>query len=398
MLFRERHSDVGWDDVRPQRALLALAACLLSGCDAAGPGDEPLVFKKVAVGFQWACGLTIDGEGYCWGQNRMPGRWAYERPTPLPTVNRFFDLGSGAWYACGLAVTDSTPHCWGQNYDAGAGHPPLQRSTVRLRSLHVGGEATMICGTTTANIAYCMGRNERGQAGVGHELPVVTMTPVQTGASVSELQSSDHACLVTTNGLLECWGNNWYGALGIADTAMVCDPVPSCYRNLPQAVSTPGVTFAHVTAGLGTSCALTPEGEAWCWGDNGEGTVGAPATDTCWMSGCNPRPTRVSGGLRFRSLRTDWGITCGVTLAGEGYCWGRNESGQLGVGDLAPRATPTRVLGDLVFQDIVPGSRHTCGLTVTGAAYCWGHNSHGALGKGTLENRVWARPQRVVGP
>lgn len=371
---------------------------LLGGCDLAGPKDEPLEFQKLAVGYQWACGLTVEGEAYCWGQNHIGGRWAFERPNRVPTDLRFFDIGSGAWYACGLAVADSATYCWGQHYDAGAGTPPARRATVKLTSLHVGGEATMICGVDIARVAYCMGRNERGQAGVGHETPLPDLTPVQTGATVSQLQSSDHACLVTTAGGLQCWGNNWYGALGIADTAMVCDPVPSCYQLLPVPVPTPGVTFASVTVGGGTSCALTTSGEAWCWGDNGAGTVGAPSSDTCWMSGCNPRPTPVSGGLRFRSLRTDWGITCGVTPSGDGYCWGRNDAGQLGVGDLEDRSVPTAVLGGLKFRDIVPGSRHTCGLTLAGAAYCWGHNSQGALGKGSFEHRVWARPQRVSGP
>lgn len=380
-----------------QRTPLLLAATLvLAGCDLTGPKDEPLVFQKLSVGYQWACGLTTEGEAYCWGQNFIGGRWAYDRPHRVPTDQRFFEISSGAWYTCGLAVVDSTTYCWGQNYDAGLGSPPIERSSLKLKSLHVGDEATMICGVTTANVAYCMGRNDRGQAGVGHGSPVTSMTQVQTGASVSQLQSADHACLVTTAGGLQCWGNNWSGAVGIADTAMVCDPVPSCYVYLPTTVPTPGVTFASVSVGGSTSCALTATGVAWCWGANGSGTVGAPPSITC--PGCNPRPTPVSGGLQFRSLRTDWGTSCGVTMDGDGYCWGSNEVGQLGVGDTLPRRSPTAVRGDLKFQEIVPGSRHSCGLTTAGSAYCWGHNSQGALGTGSFEHRAWTRPQRVLGP
>lgn len=377
--------------------LVLVAAVGLAGCDVTGPSAEPLTFQKVAVGFQWSCGITTDGQAFCWGQNFIGGRWAHARPSAVPTDLRFFDLGSGNWYACGLTVADSATYCWGQHYDAGQGTAPVLRASTRLRAIHVGGEATMICGTTADDVAHCMGRNERGQAGVGHEQPVTVLTPVQTGSAVRSLQSSDHACLVTTAGNLECWGNNWYGALGIADTAMVCDPVPSCYRNVPVRVPVPGVTFASVSVGLGTSCALTPDGVAWCWGDNGVGTVGAPPTDTCWMSGCNPRPTPVSGGLRFRSLRTDHAVTCGITFAGDGYCWGANGAGQLGVGDRTDRATPTPVLGGLEFRQIVPGVDHTCAVTVSGAAYCWGKNAQGALGIGSTDNRVYTRPQRVQG-
>jgi alpha-tubulin suppressor-like RCC1 family protein len=37
--------------------------------------------------------------------------------------------------------------------------------------------------------------------------------------------------------------------------------------------------------------------------------------------------------------------TCAKTEAGAGYCWGRNDSGELGVGDQADRYQPTPVLG-----------------------------------------------------
>ena len=72
--------------------------------------------------------------------------------------------------------------------------------------------------------------------------------------------------------------------------------------------------------------------------------------------------------------------TCGIVQSGAAYCWGRNESGQLGDATTTPSSTPVPVAGGHTFTQIVAGSRHTCALDPSGAAYCWGG---GALGRPT---------------
>lgn len=380
---------------------LLLSATLLTGCELAGPADEPLVFMKLAVGHQMTCGLTTEGEAYCWGADvRVRGGLTgdSDRPVPVQTTQRFFDISTGANHACALAA-DSTAYCWGRDYTDAIYLSPTQRSTIKFKSINVGGYGVSVCGVTAAGAAYCMGQNEYGQAGVGHTAPVLGMSPVQTGAVALRLEAAYHGCLLTSAGAVQCWGYNGQGSLGLADTALTCDPVPSCAFPLPATVPTGALSFVKLSVGGATTCALTGTGAAWCWGSNYDGEVGAPPADTCIpIIPCNPRPIAVSGGLSFREISTRWGHTCAISMSGQGYCWGENEEGPLGTGDLVDRAAPTAILGGLEFQQIESGTRHTCGLTTAGAAYCWGNNIAGSLGIGTFEVRRFTRPQRVRGP
>ena len=80
---------------------------------------------------------------------------------------------------------------------------------------------------------------------------------------------------------------------------------------------------------------------------------------------------------------------CAVAQSGSAYCWGNNNSGQLGNGDIwTNRSTPVPVLGDQRFVHLSVGSAHSCALTATGTAPCWGNNRNGQLGDGTTASRL----------
>ncbi len=70
------------------------------------------------------------------------------------------------------------------------------------------------------------------------------------------------------------------------------------------------------------------------------------------------------------------------------YCWGANDYGQLGTGDISPRTTPTPVArgAGQVFQNlrvtqVSTGTSHICAVA-SGDLYCWGRNADGELGVG----------------
>ena len=108
-------------------------------------------------------------------------------------------------------------------------------------------------------------------------------------------------------------------------------------------------------------------------------------------------PKAVLTATAFTSLSAGGYHTCALTAAGAAYCWGQNDSYQLGVGANSTssyRTVPTAVAGGLSLSAISAGGFHTCGLTTAGAAYCWGHNTAGELGDGTTIAR--AVPVAVV--
>src|SRR5690606_28083840 len=105
-------------------------------------------------------------------------------------------------------------------------------------------------------------------------------------------------------------------------------------------------------------------------------------------------PAPVGGQQRFAMVTAGGLHTCALTLAGEPFCWGFNDYGQLGGGSTETIPLPTGV-GQEGFVDLSAGGLHTCGVTTAGGAFCWGDNRSGALGDDTFQDR--ATPVAVSG-
>jgi alpha-tubulin suppressor-like RCC1 family protein len=99
-----------------------------------------------------------------------------------------------------------------------------------------------------------------------------------------------------------------------------------------------GSNFAVVSAGAGHTCAVTTTGAAYCWGENAGGQLGIGAA-----SASHNTPQPVAGGHSFRMISAGFNHTCGVTTAGELYCWGSNNQNQLGDGSTTPRPAPVLI-------------------------------------------------------
>jgi alpha-tubulin suppressor-like RCC1 family protein len=150
--------------------------------------------------------------------------------------------------------------------------------------------------------------------------------------------------------------------------------------------------FASVAAGGAHTCALTARGAAYCWGRAESGQLGVlPPTTTCLTDSgpivCHMKPVRVGGTVLFSQLAGGGAHTCGLAADGTAYCWGSNTMGQLGDNTLSSHDAPLPVATTLKFASIVAAAFHTCALTSAGVAYCWGSNRRGQLGDSTTTNR-----------
>jgi alpha-tubulin suppressor-like RCC1 family protein len=162
------------------------------------------------------------------------------------------------------------------------------------------------------------------------------------------------------------------------------------------------VQFASFTAGGAHTCGLTADGIAWCWGRGESGQLGVLLSDlptVCTFDEgglpCVSFPLLVQGGLTFTRLVAGATHTCGLTSDGTAFCWGLNQFGWLGDGTTTNRYTPTPVATTRKFTMLAAGAGHTCGLTASGAAYCWGTNGKGQLGDGTTTGAL--TPVAVTG-
>ena len=125
--------------------------------------------------------------------------------------------------------------------------------------------------------------------------------------------------------------------------------------------------FASVTAGGQHTCALTSSGVAYCWGRGESGQLGVPppvtVCDDPLPVACGLVPLPVDGGLRFERLSAGGQHTCGLTADGSAWCWGSNAFGQLGNGSSSASNAPVAVATAERFTRIVAGQAHTCALT-----------------------------------
>lgn len=97
--------------------------------------------------------------------------------------------------------------------------------------------------------------------------------------------------------------------------------------------------------------------------------------------------------------------TCALLAGGAIKCWGYNDRGQLGQGDTLERgrgtgldpgmgaALPPVNLGNVPALSLAAGADHSCALFVGGAVKCWGYNDRGQLGQGDVLSRGNGAPE-----
>lgn len=232
------------------------------------------------------------------------------------------------------------------------------------------------CGVSISQELYCWGDNEMGALGTGDTVSTTAPVRVTIGAPIaSVIGGVRFTCALSDAGQALCWGLNRWAALGDGTTT-------DRYTPTPVATS---LRFVQIVAqnDMGV-CALTDEGEAWCWGANLYGQVGDGTTQ--------PRlaPTAVAGGIRFAELQGGTDHACGRTSDGSIYCWGRNQWGQLGDGTTISRPVPTRVATSERFEKLATGMANegTCAITVSGDSMCWGANWLNYIGVGPSETQT----------
>ena len=175
---------------------------------------------------------------------------------------------------------------------------------------------------------------------------------------------------------------------GLAGTAVWCWAHASFYgpnatitRVLPQlsvadiavssgyvcALDAAGATFCHSNFdALPPESYVTPEGLPPIRGISAGGSTFcgiAIADNTAWCWNHNRRiPVQISAGLQLASVSV-WGfVSCGLTAAGEAWCW---------EGSSAPVAVP----GGHTFRMISVGQFSTCAIGARTTLYCWSESN-----------------------
>jgi len=236
------------------------------------------------------------------------------------------------------------------------------------------------CRLDDAGRALCWGRADAGQLGTG--LTPLTSTPVQVAAGATRFASIAagglHTCALTAEGQAWCWGENQGGQAGFPESMNEpCgEPIHGwqCVPS-PRPIATT-LRFDVLLAGAANTCGFARDGRIYCWGSNAAGQLGTTTSETCDGAPCSRTPLALPATPELRTLTLGTAAhLCGLTAEGMAYCWGSNAGGQLGIDTVGgSRNTPSGVSGGHRFTAIAVGGEHTCALATDGRPWCWGRD------------------------
>jgi len=296
-------------------------------------------------------------------------------------------------HTCALLENGSV-RCWGANtygqcgqLASGTDHrTPVEVTNLSSGVAKLSSGGNFNCVIRSSGTVQCWGQNNFGQLGNGSTMNThVPQTVSLPEAAVDVSAGYYHACAVLSGGGVRCWGYNNAGQLG--DGSNVNSSVPVTVRDDTTPSYPPLDEIVAVACGSNFSCSLKQgTGEAWCWGGNANGQLGDGTTSSHFRAS----PVRYSAGgtvvRGFVKITAGNNHACGVK--DNTVCWGRGDYGQLGNNSTSDSLVPTQVLqsGPADFPAasyIDAGYAHTCAVQAAGG-WCWGRDEEGQLGDGTV--------------
>jgi alpha-tubulin suppressor-like RCC1 family protein len=384
-------------------------------------------FAGIGDGGSHTCASTLSGAAYCWGQNvyaQVGDNSNFGRNAPVPVNSSgtypylFSQVSSGTQHTCALAEPDyslrltSIGHYMGFLKDDGSiwyrssatGWTKLSSGSdafIEIAGNNVGGgrkadgsvykwtDLTTNFGTgykryaSSYDIYFAIDGSET--AYYQYSWFINPWTAFSTGARYKDVFGGyGHYCGITIDGTMHCWGS--------------C-AASGCLGNGTTGAGIPvlgGSSWIKGNATRYTTCGIQRDSTLWCWGSNTNGEVGAGDTSP------HNSPTQV-GVLKWKSISGaksgmagSYTYFCGVTVDGDGYCWGYTATnGNLGSNISNYASTPQKVIGGYKWLHIAATAFEACGITTSKQIYCWGGADY--YGGGGMGGSYGYTPRLQVG-
>lgn len=337
---------------------------------------------SVSAGRRHSCRVR-DGHVQCWGANERgqlgvsnaPDRCnssgemisCAREPVTVPNLDSVVEVVTGSAHTC-ARTDDGSVYCWGDNRfgQAGDEHPGDAPTMAPARVLTARGAlfgviamaagASHTCALREDHAVYCWGRNDQGQLGVpvamsvemgcaescspravavtgfeGSGLPAPADSGVRTDAASDAMAPSMEAGVEMDSGAPQ-------DASVSRDASAMVDSAPD--QRAPAVLPQP----TQLSAGGEASCVRIDDGTVRCWGTDAHGQLGDGRS-----GGFSPAPTLViaSPGAAqnnplqaVESVRVGGSSVCAKLSDRSVRCWGSNEAGALGTGNLSPVTGP----------------------------------------------------------
>ena len=317
----------------------ALTAARVSGL--------PFGVSLVAAGARHSMALKSDGSVVAWGKNGVG------------------ELGNGG-------TTDSSTPVAVTGLGAGSGVVALSGNAPPLSATSLSGNGHSMALKSDGTVLG-WGNNNSGQ--VGNFSTVDQLTPVGvfglgSGSGVIAISAGgSHSLALKSDGTVLAWGGNNSGQLGNGTLTGSVVPVQ---------ILGAGSGVVAVSAGAAFSMALKSNGTVLTWGNNASGQLGN------WTFTDSSVPVGVVGVSGVKQVAAGAAFSLALLTNGTVKSWGNNASGQLGDGT-APtdHAAAVTVFATSGIAQVSAGFAHALARKATGALRAWGRNASGQLGLGT---------------
>ena len=323
-------------------------------------------------------------------------------PVSVIGIDDAVDADAGDWHTCAVQRSGQVS-CWGWNaagqlgrgaefLEAASSTPARVDGISDAVSVALGSEHS--CALHATGEVSCWGDNFFGELGTGVSGPYERSLAPEKVVGISDAVAIDtsieHSCAVHETGKISCWGANSSGQLGNNSTED---------ETLPQQVV--GIDDAvDISVGASFSCAVRRGGAVYCWGSNTLGALGSGEQNpfdpdsSFWNS---MSPLQVLGISDVVDISSGPWFTCALAKDGEAYCWGSNLYGELGAGIMSKAVSAPR--GVAGIDDAVAVSsafNHSCIVHATGNVTCWGDYWRGTLGDIKAAEISEVRPVQIV--
>lgn len=187
---------------------------------------------------------------------------------------RVLASGSSDDWSCGVTRNNNV-YCWGNNSWGNLGDPELYEKTMAAAGKTVQDEGTGVSNNFSAQpvaVKILVGKDAEGK---NVYAPLSNVRTVALG--------NIHACAVTYSGEVYCWGGNWRGQLGVVEE-IIPKGEDANYKFLYAQKVLKGqqesnskylTNIESISMAQNSSCAITRDGELYCWGDNTSSRLGS---------------------------------------------------------------------------------------------------------------------------
>ncbi len=250
-----------------------------------------------------------------------------------------------------------------------------------------GGGATYTIGGTVTGLAgtgLVLRNNGGDDLAIAADGSFTFTTSVANGAAYAVTVAAQPRPAATTDPTQSCSVGN---GSGVVAGANIPDVLVTCAN---------AHTTLQIDVGSYNSCALLNNNQIKCWGWNAygqlaQGDVVDRGDDADEMGNALAQvDLRVS--RTVLQMETGGEHGCAVLDNNRVRCWGRNDHGQLGLGDADNRGDAPGEMGDNLptvdlgsgrtALQVTVGNQHSCALLDNGGVKCWGRNDLGQLGQG----------------